>query len=424
MLINISRNIVILLCLMVCAIDLRSESFYQSTDSIHNNDIDLPKDYETKVADLLNKWYNGYTIKGTNFGNETNMTDTLLQINDSTCISLLSKLPTVLKISFNDDVKKAISLFSQKRRILVSQMLLSGDLYFPEIEMVLNKYDIPLELKYLAVIESGLNPNIKSRSGAYGIWQFMLPTAKMYGLKINSLIDERLDYIKSTEAACKLLDNLYQTYGDWWLAMAAYNCGPRVVNKAIKKAGQDNNDFWNIYKYLPVETRRYIPLFIGMYFTMYYHKFLGIYPQDRVISLNTDTFLCTNIIKFSDLSKLSGICIDTIKFLNPQYIRNIIPGNIDNGCLVRLPVAGIEQLENIPIDSIKSDDLNIKILKNAHYAFGKEGHANKIYHKVKKGESLSSIAHKYKITVKKIKSLNKIKGNHIKQGQTIVINIV
>lgn len=380
------------------------------------------EDYDKGLKNLLDHWYTGYAVKASE--NHKKDREIIKSFSDSTIIKMLKDLPTALPVSFNPDIKYAIEMFAFKRRTLVSMMLSMGDIYFPEIEITLDRYQIPLELKYLTIVESGLNPTAKSRSGAGGLWQFMIPTARIYGLNINSLVDERFDFVKSTEAASRLLTTLYKTYGNWWLALAAYNSGPRHVNNAIKRAG-NSNDFWEIYKYLPRETKRYIPTFVGVYFAMYYHKSLGIEPIKTEKIVATDYFQINKSIKVSDLSKKSGISVENIRFFNPQYIREEIPGNIGNGCMVRLPIEGIAKLDLLPKDSIVSNDLKIGV-ETTSFAYGKSDESlqntrsNKhAIHTVKKGETLGSIAKKYRTTTNKIKRLNGLKSNKIRQGQKL-----
>lgn len=371
-------------------------------------------DIENRTSTLLKNLYKGYTLKLTE---KKKNQDVIRELSDSLCIEMLNNIPSSIKLTFNQEVKKAIELMVFRRRSTISNVLNLGDIYFPSIENVLDRYKLPLEIKYLTIIESGLNPTIKSRSGAGGLWQFMLPTGRLYGLNVNSLVDERFDYVKSTEAACKLLANLYEIYNDWWLVFAAYNCGTRYVNNAIKRAGSQN--FWNIYKFLPGETRKYIPSFIATYFAVYYHERFGIYPTYSNSVYTTDYFLFKRSITFAEISRYSEIDEAVIKTLNPQFIRNVVPGNIGNGYNVRLPIDGIRKLDMIDESTIKVSEPNVEINDIGVSSTKSNNYDNKKYHIVRKGETISSIAKKYKTTTKKLKKINKLSGDKISVGQKI-----
>lgn len=378
------------------------------------NDDKYIDDIESRTSILLKNLYKGYTLKLTDKKKNANV---LRELSDSLCIEMLNNMPSSIKLTFNKEVKKAIELMVFKRKSTVANVLNLGDIYFPNIEKVLDKYKLPLEIKYLTIIESGLNPTIKSRSGAGGLWQFMLPTARLYGLNVNSLVDERFDYVNSTEAACKLLSNLYEIYKDWWIVFAAYNCGTRYVNNAIKRANSSN--FWDIYNYLPSETRKYIPSFIATYFAVYYHEMFGIYPTYSNTMYTTDYFLFKRSITFSEISKYSEVDEAIIRTLNPQFIRNVVPGNIGNGYRVRLPIEGIQKLDMMDEELSKTDKTNIEINDVGVKNEDKINTDNKKYHTVRKGETLATIAKKYRTTSSKLKKINKLSGNKIKVGQKI-----
>ncbi|KGO00734.1 lytic transglycosylase [Porphyromonas sp. COT-290 OH3588] len=335
-------------------------------------------------------------------------------------------MPSAIRMSYNPLVRESIELYLYRRRPLLSTMLSLADLYFPEIEMALDRNQLPLELKYLTIVESALNPSAVSPMGAAGLWQLMLPTGKIYGLKINSLVDERLDPTKSTEAACRLLKELHNMYGDWFLVMAAYNCGPGNVNRAIRKAGGGRQSFWDIYEYLPRETRRYVPLFIGAYFAMYYHKEHNIQPRVHGTPLATDYYIVRESTSIDRLSELSGISREQIKTYNPQFRRGIIPGNTEP-YPVRLPIAGIMKLEELT-DSIKAPELSIALegpdkstvaLKGQ--AIAQKTNVGKT-HKVRRGETLSTIARKHKVSVKQLQKWNKLSSTRLQIGQKLRVS--
>lgn len=384
---------------------------------------------DLELERLLQGWYEGYARMSTNpYGDKNELTSPA--VHDSVYIKMLDRLPSAIRMSYNELVREGIELYLYKRRSLLSAMLSLGDLYFPEIEIALDRNKLPLELKYLAVVESALNPSVVSPMGAAGLWQFMLPTGRIYGLTINSLVDERLDPIKSTEAACKLLKELYSIYKDWFLVMAAYNCGPGNVNKAIRRAGVKLPTFWNVYPYLPKETRRYIPLFIGAYFAMYYHREMGVQRRELGRPLATDYYSVTEALTFDKLSQLSGVSRDLIATYNPHFRRGIIPGNVEP-YMVRLPLSGIMRLagtDELP----SSEELTVEVISSKQTAEVKsEGENPKSkdnaspkktkYHIVKRGESLYTIAKQHRITVKQIQQWNGLRGTKLKVGQRLIV---
>lgn len=393
----------------------------EPSDPIH-----LPEQLDEQLEQLLHKWYSGYTIKGTNQRKHIPLSN-IPTIPDSVYISKLDHLPSVMRMSYNQLVREAIELYIYKRRSLLSSMLSLADLYFPDIEMALDRHGLPLELKYLTIIESALNPQAVSPVGATGLWQLMLPTGRSYGLTINSLIDERYSPIRSTDAACRLLKELYRMYGDWWLAIAAYNCGPGNVNRAIKRAGVQTKSFWDIYHYLPRETKRYVPLFIGAYFAMYYHADYGIKAHELGKPLATDYYTVRENTTLDKLANLTDTDVELIKLYNPHFRRNVVPGHTQP-YEVRLPVAAIAKLEDIE-DGLVEDNLSVALEGPAGVSSTEKkakpsdsSSAKVTHHKVKKGETLSKIARKYGTTSDKIKKLNGMKTNNLKAGQTIIVS--
>lgn len=397
-------------------------------DTTKTTPIQLDPSYDRELKQLIDQWYAGHTQRATakHQNSPKDGNKVIEHLSDSLCIELLNQLPSAFPMSFNPDVRQAIDIYVEKRKPLLSMMLRAGDIYFPEMEISLDRHGLPLELKYLAIVESALNPRAVSPVGASGLWQLMLPTGRTYGLQINSLVDERFDFIKSTDAACRLLKDLYRMYGDWLLAIAAYNSGPRNVNNAIRKAG-GTSDFWQVYYYLPRETRRYIPLFIAAYFSMYYHDRFGIEPLEVGLPVATDYYTVSDAITFDDLAALSGVDRKMIEVFNPQYRRGIVPGNMGEGCDVRLPLEGILKLDALPVEQIKSNKLAVQIqdTKAAYGDYGKDkggrGKAKVRYHRVRKGETLSSIAKRYGTTSKALKRLNKLKKNTLKVGQRLIV---
>ena len=250
-------------------------------------------------------------------------------------IDRLSRMPTVMEMAYNDVVQKFIDRYSGRLRHSISYMLGACNFYMPIFEEALEAYQLPLELKYLPVIESALNPTAVSRVGATGLWQFMLATGRQYNLKVNSLVDERRDPIKASYAAARLLSDLYKVFGDWNLVIAAYNCGPGNINKAIHRAN-GVKDYWHIYPYLPKETRGYVPAFIAANYIMTYYSQHNICPMRTRLPAQSDTVMITRNLHLEQVAAVMDISIDLLRTLNPMYRRDIIPGASEPYAL-RLP---------------------------------------------------------------------------------------
>ena len=344
-------------------------------------------------------------------------------VSDSVYIDRLSRIPSIIEMPFNDIVKKHIEAYTNRLRNKVSFILAAANFYMPLFEEALDTYDLPLELKYLPVIESALNPTAMSRQRASGLWQFMLRTGKLYGLENNSLVDERRDPIKSTWAAARYLKDLYNIYKDWNLALAAYNCGPGNVNKAIRRAG-GSTDYWEIYHLLPKETRGYVPGFIAANYIMNYYCEHGICPMDTQLPATTDTIHIHKNLNLKQVAEVCDINIDQLRSLNPQYKKDIVPG-LSKPYVLRLPNNTVNRFIELE-DSIyayKSKELLNKrqtvtvkdITKSPAYA------KNATYHKIRRGDTLGGIAMKYGVSVKQLRRLNNIRGNNITAGKTLRI---
>jgi membrane-bound lytic murein transglycosylase D len=252
-------------------------------------------------------------------------------------IDRLRRMPTVMEMGYNDIVQRFIDRYMARLRHSVSYMLGATNFYVPIFEEALEAYQVPLELKYLPVIESALNPRAVSRVGATGLWQFMLGTGKQYGLEINSLVDERRDPVRSSYAAARYLRDLYRIFGDWNLVIAAYNCGPGNINKAIHRSGGEK-DYWRLYPYLPAETRGYVPAFIAANYAMTYYCEHGICPMSTKLPLQTDTVVVNRDVHLEQIAKVLDLDIEMLRSLNPQYRRDIVPGATKNYA-IRLPMA-------------------------------------------------------------------------------------
>lgn len=341
-------------------------------------------------------------------------------IPDSVYINRLKKMSSFIPLTFNQHVKNGIILYTEKRPAMTQKIISLGTYYLPIIEEILNEYGLPLELKAMAVIESAFNPLAVSRARAKGMWQFMYNTARQYGLHITSFVDERLDPVASCRAAAQYLRDSYMIFGDWSLAIASYNCGAGNVMKAIRRSG-GKTDFWEIYDYLPRETRGYVPIFMAALYTLQYYPEHGITPKSVALPAHVDTFHINKMLHFKQISDNIGISVEELRDVNPQYIHDIIPGE-ERPYILRIPhtysMLFVDKEQEIYTyqDSVFFNEVTIKKIKED------TGNGEKrIIHKVKKGETLSSIAVKYHTTVNNIKRWNGIKGNTIRIGQRLSI---
>lgn len=380
-------------------------------DTISDNNMIIIESLENENDTILRNWY---LQKFTNIDSTCITSSENIDYPDSIYIERLSKLPTLIDMPYNQIVKKYISLYAENRRKLVESLLGFSNYYFPIFEEALEKEGLPLELKYMPVIESALRPNAVSRMGAAGLWQIMPKTARSLGLEVNSLVDERRSPIASSDAAVKYLKELYNIYNDWTLAIAAYNCGPGNVNKAIIRSG-GKKGFWGIYHHLPSETRGYVPAFIAANYIMNYYEEHNICPVAAEIPLATDTILINSRVNLQQVAAVLNTPIEMLRELNPQYRNDIIPGNIKPYHL-RLPV-------HLTYAFLNSQD---SILNYRQEFFARQNTVEPAkleygYHKIRNGESLSTIARKYHTTVSKLKELNGMKNSNIRAGRTIKV---
>lgn len=380
-----------------------------------------PADYTQEVTDsLLNIWYLHRNLECNSFSADFDMDSAKFESNvpDEVYIERLKKMNSFIDIPYNSIVRNYIILYSEKMSEKMPQLLGLCSYYMPIFEEIFNRHDVPEELKAMAVIESFLNPTAVSRAGAKGMWQFMYSTAKLYGLHIDSFVDERMDPIKSAHAAAEYLKDAYNIFGDWNLAIASYNCGAGNVNKAIRRSG-GKRAFWDIYPYLPRETRGYVPAFVGALYTMTYYKEHGIVPQQVSLPVATDTFRIDKMLHFKQVTELTGIPLQTLKDLNPQYRHEIIPGN-EREYILTIPFsyssAFIDHEDSLY--SYKADDyFNPVIIKKIKEG----GDGERVIHKVRSGEVLGLIAIKYRCTVSQIKRWNNLRSDNIRVGQRLVI---
>lgn len=340
---------------------------------------------------------------------------------DSVYINRLRNLASPIPLPYNSIVKGFIARYTNPEQGLMNRILGWSQYYFPMIEEELIKADLPVELRAMPIIESALSATAVSRAGAVGLWQFMPATGKIYGLEINSLIDERRDPVLATRAACRYLKSLYDIYHDWSLAIAAYNCGPGNVNKALARSGRTDGSFWDIYDYLPRETRGYVPAFIGATYAYAYHRLHGIAPNDAPLPLATDTIRIDRLTHLGQIASTIDIPIETLRMLNPQYKQDIIPATTKCYALI-LPQQYVSQyIANEP--EIRSkDSLYLKEYLNPANLEKKLQERTTTYHVVKRGETLGSIARRYHVTVKQIMTWNGIRNpNKLKLGQRLRI---
>ena len=383
--------------------------------TIKDDSIVVLESMSGELDSLLNSWYaqTALMVDTTCTSSATNPV-----FSDTIYTERLANLPCLVPMIYNQPVRSHIDRYATKLRHQVSYMLGMMEYYEPLIEQALDVHGVPNELKYLPVVESALNPIAVSRVGATGLWQFMYTTGKLYGLKQNSLVDDRRDPVKATWAAAKHLRDLYNRFGDWSLAIAAYNCGSGNVNKAIYRSGGKTN-FWDIYWYLPRETRGYVPAFIAATYIMTYHAEHGICPMESKLPLQTDTIMINRLLHFDQIAAVCDIDIETLRGLNPQYREDVIPGKFQPNSL-RLPEDKIRDFI-ISGDSIYNYDREkyfseekVKVIKNqATNSF--------VTHRIRSGETLSTIARRYRVTVTELKQWNGLRNSNIVAGKTLKI---
>ena len=372
------------------------------TDQEGNEEvIEFPEAMTYDLDSLLNLYMSQTYLSE---DNDCNMRDINPVYSKEEYIDRLSRMPTVMEMAYNDVVQKFIDRYSGRLRHSVSYMLGASNFYMPIFEQALEMYQLPLELKYLPIIESALNPKAVSRVGASGLWQFMIGTGKQYGLQVNSLVDERRDPVKSSYAAARYLRDLYKIFGDWNLVIAAYNCGPENVNKAIRRANPTpartqedesvqpiNKDYWHIYPYLPRETRGYVPAFIAANYIMTYYSQHNICPMTTRLPAKTDTVMVTRNVHLEQVAEVVGLNIDLLRSLNPMYRRDMVPGATEPSPL-RLPLTETTKFIDLEdsVYSYRADELLTKRVevevnddvptyyhKSKRYTRSKKGRATK-----------------------------------------------
>ena len=369
-------------------------------------EIDLPQGMVSTTDSLYLDWISKHYI---NPAENCTTSEQNPQVSDSIYMDRLKRIPAIIEMPYNKIVREFIDMYATRLRQKVAFMLSANNFYMPIFEEALDLYDLPLELKYLPVIESALNPMATSPQGATGLWQFMLRTGQVYGLKVNSLVDERRDPIKSTRAAARYLKDLYDIYHDWNLVLAAYNCGPGTINKAIRRAGGET-DFWSIYNYLPKATRGYVPAFIAANY---------ISPMEMRMPESTDTVHVSRPLNLNQVAEVCKINIDELRAMNPEFKKDIIPGN-EKPYALRLPSNMVSKFIDKE-DSIYSYKSDVYLTRRATVDVKGSSTGKPVYHRIRNGETLGGIAARYGVSVKQLRRLNGIKGSNIRAGKSLRI---
>lgn len=399
--------------------------------------IEFPEAMTFELDSLLNLYMSKTYLEE---DNDCRMKDINPVFEDEVYIDRLKRIPSVFEMPYNNVVRKFIDRYSGRLRHSISYMLGASNFYMPIFEEALETYQLPLELKYLPVIESALNPKAVSRVGATGLWQFMLATGKSYGLEVNSLVDERRDPVKSSFAAAHYLSDLYKIFGDWNLVIAAYNCGPEQINKAIHRA-KGEKDYWKIYPYLPKETRGYVPAFIAANYIMTYYCEHNICPMTTRLPAKTDTVMVSRNVHLEQIAAVCNIDLEQLRSLNPAYRRDIVPGTTKMSP-VRLAQTDTGKFIDLE-DSIYAYNTDVLLAKRAIVEVnddvptytrrssasrsrksGRRGSSRKSRGggksvTIKSGQTLSEIARRNGTTVAKLKRLNGIKGSNIRAGKKL-----
>ena len=395
--------------------------------------IDVPEAMNYEVDSLLNLYYSKTYLQP---DNDCNYRDENKTYPKETYIERLSRLPNVMEMPYNNIVQQFIDRYTGRLRHSVSYMLGASNFYTPIFEEALEAYGLPLELKYLPVIESALNPMAASHAGAAGLWQFMVATGKQYGLEVNSLVDERRDPVKSSFAAARYLKDLYNIFGDWSLVIAAYNCGPENINKAIHRAGGEA-DYWKIYPYLPRETRGYVPAFIAANYVMNYYCEHNICPMRTQLPAKTDTIVVNKDVHLKQIAEVCGIDIDELRTLNPQYRRDIVNGS-NKPSIIRMPatatntfIANEDSIYNYKADALftrrslvevdnTTNTCSVRKSATKRKSSSRRSRRSRVKRvTIRQGDTLSEIAERNHTTVKKLRQLNGIRGNNIRAGKKI-----
>lgn len=438
------KIVVTCLSVLLASLSYAQDEAVVVDDSVQADAFDMPEGMLISEEELMNEASNINTLS------EGTGVSRVLSYDDSVLVSRLSRIPTTIEMPLNDVTRKFIDTYSNRMKGSVAIMLGSANFYNPIFEEALERYGLPLELRYLPVIESALRPSATSRAGAAGLWQFMIGTGKRYGLEVNTLVDERRDPIKSSEAAAHYLSDLYDMFGDWGLAIAAYNCGEGNVQKAITRSGsQEGADFWSVYNRLPRETRGYVPAFIAATYIMNYYCEHGIVPHEATLPLESDTVVVSREVTFAQIASKCHVSVDELRAINPQYRKDIVPadytlrlpaGSIEDFILYEdsiygsnakggLLASGTRRLITENVESTPMEQTPTSTTRNTYANNKKSSRSSRSSRtrkqqqtknvSVKSGDTLSSIAKKNGTTVAKLRQLNGIKGDMIRPNQKI-----
>ena len=383
--------------------------------------------FAEKIDSLVNSWYMQNVFEMPT-GDQQDSSE-LVSIPDSIYIQRLQAIDSYVDLSYNKTVKNFIELYTQRRRDQVEMMLGLANFYFPIFEEALDKYNLPMELKYMAIIESALNPSARSRANAVGLWQFMYGTGRMLKLEIGTYVDERQDPVKSTEAAARYLSDLYKIYKNWHLVIAAYNCGPGNVNKAIRRSG-GARDYWSIYYHLPRETRGYVPAFIAAAYVMNNYQAHNLHPRYPDFPIVTDTIMINSYLHFKQVEEIANIPIEELRALNPQYRMDIIPAKKDKKYALKIPVEAVSDFidHEDAIYAFNRDEFfpNNEIInpksRSSYHPNDIQG-KDKVLYTVKSGDNLGFISEWFHAGVSDLRYWNNIHRNLIRVGQKLVVYV-
>jgi membrane-bound lytic murein transglycosylase D len=423
-----SYNRWILITLLLAAFSFMQAQIRVSDDEVivdnglgEEEEIEFPEAMSADVDSLLNLYHARTYLEN---DMDCRMKDVNPTFSTEVYIDRLRRMPTVMEMAYNDVVQTFIDRYTGRLRHSVSYMLGAANFYMPIFEEALETYQIPLELKYLPIIESALKPTAVSRVGATGLWQFMLSTARDYGLEINSLVDERRDVVSSSYAAARYLSDLYQIFGDWNLVIAAYNCGPASITKAIHRAGGEK-DYWKIYPYLPKETRGYVPAFIAANYVMNYYCEHNICPMRCELPVKTDTVMVSRDVNLNQIAAVLDVDIDMLRALNPAYRRDVVPG-ATKPSPIRMHPNDLLRFIDLQ-DTIYNHNATVMLPKRSvvpvempvvSSSKARSSRSGKTV-TVRQGDTLGAIAKRNGTTVAKLRKLNGIKGNNIHAGKKI-----